>query len=231
LEDGGRLVCSVKEKPYYFRGVTLANGQRVLAAQRMGDPGHDFDGPIFAVKMIAGEVVEGEPLAWTQGYGLYGVQTFVDDGKPLVARLSPALDTLQVDVDGERSWESEEAYGGRDLVIMRPAPEAPGRDQRCFFPPARMEQGPRGELLVPYNDGSRTLGCNRSFKKSALVAFGWDGYTLVEKWRTREQNGYLADFALGDVDNDGADEIVQAVVYSSGFFSKDTAALLVIEMQ
>jgi hypothetical protein len=35
---------------------------------------------------------------------------------------------------------------------------------------------------------------------------------LYQKWRTREISGYISDYAIADVNNDGQDELVFSVV-------------------
>jgi hypothetical protein len=48
----------------------------------------------------------------------------------------------------------------------------------------------------------------------AVVSLEWDntGEDLAENWRTRDLNGYVADFLLADLDKDGADEITLLVM-------------------
>ena len=53
----------------------------------------------------------------------------------------------------------------------------------------------------------------------------WDDTTLTPNWKTREINGYISDFQVKDVDNDGEEELVIAVVLppeegAEGIFSK-----------
>jgi len=218
---------------YYFRAVTLADGKRKLLGQKMGQE-DDFLGPVFEVEAVAGKPLAGAKIAWDDDLELYGTQPMSYKGELLYGRLSPQQELLQaVAATGERLWESAEPFGGRDGYIPRPEKGSGARSDsvvRCYFLPARMEVGTAGELLVPLNDGSRTFECSRSFKNSRVTAYAWDGFSFNELWHTAEQNGYLADFAIGDADNDGKPEMVQAVIYSSGWFARDSAAVLVIEL-
>ena len=81
---------------------------------------------------------------------------------------------------------------------------------------------------------SRTFGAFRSFNSSHLKAVAFDGYSLVERWRTKPQGGYLGGFSMADADNDGTSEIVELVMYSHGGMVKSSygnTALLIYEMQ
>ena len=46
----------------------------------------------------------------------------------------------------------------------------------------------------------------------------WNGTAvgMVENWRTKKINGYVADYQFKDIDNDGENEIVLALVLSVG---------------
>jgi hypothetical protein len=53
----------------------------------------------------------------------------------------------------------------------------------------------------------------------------WDETSLVTSWKTLEINGYITDYQVKDVDNDGEEELVIAVVLPpeegvSGILSK-----------
>ncbi len=75
------------------------------------------------------------------------------------------------------------------------------------------------------------LGNYRSFEKSQLKAFRWDGRSLEPLWHTKPQGGYLSDFTLADVDNDGAQELVMTVLFThAGFMSKARSNLVVYEL-
>ena len=39
---------------------------------------------------------------------------------------------------------------------------------------------------------------------------------MVENWRTKKINGYVADYQFKDIDNDGQNEVVLALVLSVG---------------
>ncbi|NIO04521.1 MAG: hypothetical protein GTN74_07870, partial [Proteobacteria bacterium] len=63
-----------------------------------------------------------------------------------------------------------------------------------------------------------------------LVDLAWQGMGLLENWGTPEIVGYISDFQLRDIDNDGRDEIVMTAV-SKGFLrSGASSSLLVYEL-
>ncbi|MDD5414348.1 MAG: hypothetical protein PHH96_05950, partial [Smithellaceae bacterium] len=62
----------------------------------------------------------------------------------------------------------------------------------------------------------RVLKNVKSYSGSEIYNFEWDGMGLTENWRTKKINGYVADYQFKDIDNDGQNEVVLALVLSAG---------------
>ena len=64
----------------------------------------------------------------------------------------------------------------------------------------------------------------RIYQKGEIHNLVWDGSGLTTNWKTREIQGYIADYQIGDVDNDGEEELIVAVTApeeeATGVFSK-----------
>jgi hypothetical protein len=56
----------------------------------------------------------------------------------------------------------------------------------------------------------------RIFTSAHIEAFSWDGIGLGTIWRTRKIGGILSDINVGDIDNDGENELLAAVVMKTG---------------
>jgi len=54
----------------------------------------------------------------------------------------------------------------------------------------------------------------------------WDGAGLVENWRTKKISGYVSDYQFKDIDNDGENEIVLALVLSVGGTIRDRSVIV-----
>jgi hypothetical protein len=55
----------------------------------------------------------------------------------------------------------------------------------------------------------------RLYETSEVYNLQWDGVNLSENWRSRLIDGYIADYQVKDIDSDGINELVVAVVYST----------------
>jgi hypothetical protein len=66
------------------------------------------------------------------------------------------------------------------------------------------------------------------YHKSEIQNLGWNGISLVENWRTKKIDGYLSDFQIKDVDNDGENELVVAVILRYDLMQVKTKSTVLI---
>lgn len=222
---------------YYFRNVELPGEGTVLLGQEMGDAHNDFAGPIFRVQGNGSDIQQGAKVEVPNPIRLYSFApiTTTGSGGESIAYLSH-LDNLQIySAAGEKLWEGSDRMGGSEEFITRIDPsKAPqdGDNTREAYLQARLGRGDAGEILIPVNEGDWFRARGKTFRKSKLTAMVWNGQELLEAWHTREQNGYMADFRLADIDNDGQKEVVMAINgASTGLLGARRSSLYVFEMQ
>ena len=234
--QGGRYRVTIEDVPWYFNIVQMSEEGPVLIAQKSDFSGQkDYVGTPFRVARQGVKLLQEAPVAVPKPFIQYGQMPFVDaSGVRRYAALTETDELVIAMPDGRRLWESNKKYGGSAASIQRPininARDAEG--QRTQWLRSRVMLSPNGEILVPVNEGSRLFSQWRKFEASHLAALTWNGQLMQERWRTVEQNGYLADFRIADVDNDGADELVTAVGYNEGgLLTTAKSGLVVYEMQ
>jgi hypothetical protein len=221
----------------YFRNVDLPGEGKVLLAQEMGDLYKDFSGPIFRVQVVNDEIQQGARVEVPNPVRLYSFLPLAASGYggESIAYIS-YQDNLQIfSPDGEKLWESSDRFGGSEEFIARIDPAKrpqDGDNTRSAYLQARLGRGDAGEILIPVNEGDWFRARGKTFRKSKLVAMVWNGQELLEAWHTREQQGYMADFRLADVDNDGQKEIVMAIDgATTGLMGGRRSSLYVFELQ
>ena len=76
------------------------------------------------------------------------------------------------------------------------------------------------ELLTVANEysGSRLVP-GLGISTGLIVSLVWDGSGLSEIWRSKKLDGGVSDFAFGDADNDGVNDLIVVSVGSGRFFS------------
>jgi len=205
--EGFRVVKD--EIPWFFRSLPLPSGKR-LVAQRSGGELRVFEGPVRLVTGTPAAPALGAVVPLPAQQNLYGYLPVTLDGKPMGAGLS-SNDRLELfDGRGALEWTGDDELGGsEDVIIQHKNSEEVGD---YHYLPAPLLQAPGGEVLVPVNNGNRLFRIH-SFSSSHVRGMRLQGGELVEQWRTRKQNGYLADMAVADLDGDGRGELVMLVLF------------------
>lgn len=235
--SNGSIDAVTKQAPWFVRKVHLGTEGYALLGQVLNpdllNRNADFSGPIFRVSRAGDKLERGATISAPNILMLPGFLPFEHGGQALFTRIN-MNDKLQVMApDGAIVWESSDDFGGSETSFERPDGQSGGMTRYAFVSP-RLEPGPDGTILAPVNEGPRTFSAFRQFKSSHLKAITYDGYSMVERWRTKPQGGYMADFRIADADNDGAPEIIMLVMFAHGSWGKvnyGNSALLIYEMQ
>jgi hypothetical protein len=128
-----------------------------------------------------------------------------------------------VSPDQKFSWRSKILYGGTNNFYDTKKKRDPawgkevGPDWRVYIPGRIVAKDLDGdglkEVIINKNHRSSKLSDRvRSYEMGEIYSLVWqDGY-LDTQWKTREIMGYISDFQVKDVDNDGDEELVAAVL-------------------
>jgi TolB-like protein len=223
--DGQRYKTVVDKSPWYFRVLDLPGRGKVLfgQGQRIGGP-DPFSSPIveLAWKGSDYDVVDQVLASGRANLLGFAYGDVMNDGDPI----SVAYDTEEklriMRPSGEVVWQGADHFGGRNTHFLLPV-VAFGEEEQKFFYNTRivladLNRDGKKEVITLQNQelAGRLFEQFRKFQKGQIVGLAWDGLGLADLWRTREVTGQLDDFAIGDFDNDGADEIVATVIISQG---------------
>jgi hypothetical protein len=135
-----------------------------------------------------------------------------------------------VSADGKFSWRSKLLYGGTRNSYETKKKTDPswgqwrdggGPDWRVYIPGRIIARDLDGdglkEVIINCNKrGSRISDRHRNYDSGEIYSLIWQESYLDTHWKTREINGYISDFQVKDVDNDGDEELVVAVVDLGG---------------
>ena len=72
----------------------------------------------------------------------------------------------------------------------------------------------------------------RRFKNAKIESLVWNSLSLVSQWQTQTFSGRISDFVVGDIDNDGMDELVIALVIKEGamIFTESVSNLIAFDL-
>ena len=226
--DGGNYSIVIDSVRWLLRAVNLPGEKsQSLVGQRVGNIENVFRGDVFHVARKGTELVQGEAIALPENINLFNFTTFIDDKQQVNYAYLTNGDYLKVvSGSGEDLWESAGYFGGSEDDFNLSEKRRDDDPNLTYMPP-RMVRMSGHEILVAQNDGQRIVKKLSQFKRSRLVALGWDGYSLLESWRTASQSGYLADFVVADADNDGRPELVQAIRFRTKNVLQDARSSIV----
>lgn len=223
--EEGKFRKITEKAGWYFRVLTHPKDGPTLMGQRMGSDGV-FSGSIYKFVWKKKSFERGPAMPFPQDTKIFGV-TVAD------IRTPGTLDTIILDDSGririlspdkKFSWRSGDRFGGTGIFYDTKKKKEEGfRPQEA--PPWR--QYITGRILIRDLDGDgiseivinkneflsgTLLHRIRAFERGAIHDLMWTEDTLTSNWKTRELKGYLSDFQIRDVDNDGEEELVVAVI-------------------
>jgi TolB-like protein len=132
--------------------------------------------------------------------------------------------------DGKNLWSSKVHYGGTNNFYDTPKKRVVGDRYpppfRVYIPGRIIIKDLDGdglnEVLVTKNTVSTTrlLERVRFFDSGEIHNLVWEDNALTTDWKTREIEGYISDFQVKDVDNDGEPELVISVIDPGGITTR-----------
>ncbi|MGA6926061.1 MAG: VCBS repeat-containing protein [Desulfosarcina sp.] len=225
LEFDGSQFKTIRENDNWFYRVArpvdrgaLLMGQRMRTAEESV-----FNNPIYELQWQSDRLEPGNQLLKGRVANLMGVAygDVTHTGQSEIIAYSREDRLRLYNPGGEDVWEESERSGG-NMIFFKPPRSDPGVENKQFLPLrirlTDIDRDGKTEVLVARHDElTRNLAKDfRSFSNGRLESRVWDGLTLVTQWKTQEFSGRASDFVVGDYDNDGADELVVAVVVKEG---------------
>jgi len=226
VEKGGlRKIAS--DLPYYFRAITIKGAERKVLAQQMGRD-EDFFGDLYEVAKKGSGFTIVNPVRLPRFANLFNTNIIpAKGGGELFVVLHPDGYLLVYDRKGENLWRGSDKFGGSETYFHREDSQnmrVTGSQYRKRFIEQRLTVTASGEVIVPRNEGSFVMGNSRSFNKSSVYAFAWNGAALEELWHTKVSQNYLADYAY---DQESRELILLEVVKKEGLGEKGASAIAV----
>lgn len=218
---------------WFIRSVELPGmSTKTLVGQRMGKETEGYFGDVFLVNREGDQLKQGSSVGLPGKLSVFSFLPFNDDnGVSYFAHLTERDTLMALTADGSSIWESLQNFGGSETCFdSRKGDDVDWVTPTCMRP--RMVKSAGNEILVVQNEGQRTMQRYRNFGKGRVVSMRWNGLTLVESWRSADQFGYVGDYALADVDNDGKEELVMAVkMQHKGFMDGAESSIVSYELQ
>ena len=233
--------------PWFLRVINTSSGEPMLLGQRRGT-GKIFDSDIHEIVWINGQYREGKKIRAPRGLSVFGlaIDNLSDGTKNKIIALTDddylyvfeetdkRLSQVRTITGGrEALWKSDENFGGSNTYIEAQTMDRVAEAYEKYnYINSRIltydmnKTGKRDVYVVKnISSSARVLQNVRLFTSAEMYSLTWDGLGMLENWRTRKINGYVADFQFKDIDNDGENEIVLALVTSTGASLSDRSVV------
>jgi TolB-like protein len=120
---------------------------------------------------------------------------------------------------GSQEWKSDEKFGGSENYIdIDFQDEEADYESRVYLPHrlyiVDLNKDGKTELITVKNKSisGHLFKSFRHYSGATFESLSWDGLGLAKNWHTRKVSGYICDYAIGDINNDGKLELVAAIV-------------------
>lgn len=246
----GKYVKIADSLRWFLRVITTSAGTPMLLGQMKGIE-KPFDSEIYQIVWSGSRYQQGKKQMIPIGLAIYGltIDTLGGMGKDRVIALNQddylciydptdkPLWQLQT-FGGNESliWKSEENFGGSNIYVEN-IRAIEDHEKKTFINLRILSydtnKDGKKEIIIVKNISSaaRLFQNVKLFSAAEVYNLGWDGLGLLENWRTRKINGYVADYQFKDIDNDGENEVVLALVLSTGPSLTGRSVVVAYKMQ
>jgi TolB-like protein len=235
--DGQTYTEIVTNSRWYYRVVDHPlRGQILLGQKQEGDT--PFSGQIYEMVWENNEYEPTNKIMHGRRTHVLGVaygNAMNEDADMAVA--FDNLDYLRIfSMPGQERWkDGEHSGGGAEYYIV---PHSTSEYEEKEYYPARIKirditGDGKNEVITVKNHRFSELLSYRKFTHGEIQIRSWNGVTLGVLWKTRKLKGYFSDFAIGDFDNDGNEEVVAPLVIITGYVlgTKPKSKVIAYELQ
>lgn len=248
----GKYAVIASDIRWFLRVIDTSSGAPLLLGQDYGS-NKPFDTQIYEMVWKDGKYVSGEKMKIPMGLSIYGLN--IDDlgiGSEEKIFALDELDYLYIIEKTNKSlgrltsfgftteeliWKSDDVYGGSNNYLENLDKKNPDDKSKSGYVNLRIlsydtNKDGKKELIIVRNLSSvgRIFKNFKLFTSSEIYNLQWDGMGMAENWRTKKINGYVADYCLKDVDNDGQPEIVLALDLNVGASIKAKSVIVIYEL-
>ena len=236
----------------FLRVIDTPSGIPLLLCQSYGLD-KPFDTPIYEMVWRDGKYIRDQQMKIPLGLSVYGLN--IDSIGPGGGEKIIALDELdylcifnkttkpltRIFTFGFKNddliWRADDQYGGSNNYFENINKLKPEENEKSAYVNLRIltydtKNNGKKEIIIVKNKSSvgRVLSHMKLFTSSEIYDLEWDGLGMAENWKTKKINGYVADYVIKDIDNDGKPEIVLALVLSVGTTIRDKSVIVVYKL-
>ena len=237
--DGKNFAKSIEDSYWIYRVADTLGRGKILLGQRPRVT-KSMSGPIFEMIWQGGEYIPSDEIKTPRLTSLLGltIGDVLNSGQETAVRYKQNDHIQVIDSAGKTIWDSADRYGGSMMYFDAPLNDRGQVVNKQYFPMRLVVWQNKAKkesavIAVKNHDMAGGKLEFRKFTKTHIEAFTWDGLDLAPSWKSRQMSGYIPDFAVGDFDNDGQDELVAALVIKAGgavLFTEPKSTIIALQL-
>ncbi len=207
-----------KDMKYFLKVQTMASGDSILLCQEIGNK-TPFYGNVKRCEWDGAKYKEGERFPLPKGVNIYGF-TIADldgNGDEEIIAIDDTEHIRIYSMDGKQVLRSPDRYGGYgtsfdfDFVDdISGAREKKATIKGRIFAKDIDGDG-RLELILSKNVASTyAFEVFRGYLYGEMYVFHWNGVALNEMWKIKRVSGFIDDFTIADLTNEGFERLILA---------------------
>jgi TolB-like protein len=245
----GKFQRIASDVPWLLRVINIGSKPTLIGQAVTRDQTGKYP-PIREMLWKNGQYAAGQDMKIPRGISIYGLAVeSLEENKPeriicldesdyIRIYDQAAMTGKQADSAGDVPtpiWKSSYTYGGSPNVFSSSeTTKLTGQQSRgnnlntvrLRILGAGLSKGGKRQFLVVKNTLERTSRKVKRFTESEIYNLEWNGRALIDDWNTKKIKGYVADYQIKDIDNDGKNEIALAVVQSIGESVQTESAII-----
>ena len=159
------------------------------------------------------------------------------DGRTEVVSINQSDRLTVMRQSGKQRWGSADYYGGTTRYVGEAEMEYSSGQIERYYIPSRiivmdLNNDQKMDVVINKNlsTASRVFSNLKSYPNGEIHGLAWNGIALAELWRTSKIDGYIADYQLKKIGDEGKAILYVGVILSTGvdeiFSTHDSTVLM-----
>lgn len=230
---GGKFQTVAANLDWFLRVVDWGR-KKVLLGQRKAYQ-EAFEDAIYEMRWDGKALKEMRRAKTPKGCTVFGLAPFEYQGQLYFAFIDHMTRLKVADAAGKTLWRGEVKYGSKNSFQSKPALKAEAYyegDEMVFVNVRLIPQGNEIILIRNLSPVGDIFKGQKVFSGAEIQNLAWTGAMFMEKWKSPEISGYVADIQIGDFNGDRTRELVAAVnlPWESIFSGSAGSALMISRM-
>jgi hypothetical protein len=223
--EEGKFRKITQKSGWFYRALDHPKEGPTLIGQHMGGEGVPA-GPIYKFVWKKKSFERGNKISLPGGTNIFGLAMVnVRDKEAVDVLMLDDSDRLRmVSLDGKFTWKSGDQFGQTENSYDTKKKKDElfgfgqiGQTSRIYIHGRIIVKNLPGEglseVIINKNNVSSKLSKKaRGFDDGEVYSLVWNGNTFAINWKTKKIDGYISDYQVKDVDHDGEEELVVAIV-------------------